>query len=151
MKNLIYLALLTFGLTASSFSVDERILSQGVWLKIDFPNDVNQSEWSTWRETSCYKGLDFRVKNRGKNYNGTKFNWGVQFRNRYQDRIYFSYEVYDDIPSNPRTTNRTDIRSGEMTDGYRDFYMQNGNSIYVFVDKVRFERDGLQDYYDCDK
>ena len=120
-------------------------------IKIKLEESINQGDWGPWKETNCYKDLDFRVKNRGKNYDGTKTKWSVQFRNRYYDKIFFSYEVYDRIPSNPRTTNRTDLDSQKISSGYRDFYMQNGNSIYVYVDKVRFKTDGLQDYYNCDK
>lgn len=120
-------------------------------VEIELEEPFNQSDWGPWNQTDCYKGLDFRVKNRGKNYDGTKYKWSVQFRNRYYDKIYFSYEVYNNRPSNPRTTNRTDLDHNKISSGYRDFYMQNGSSIFVYVDKVRFKKDGLQDYYNCDK
>lgn len=117
---------------------------------IEIPIEAEAGQWGTWKTTSCYGGIDFRVEHRGETYSG-KHKWGVQFKNRYREKIHFNFEVYDSAPSNPRTTNRTDLDSSEESSGYRDFYMNNGNSIYVYVDKVRFGRDGLQDYYSCDR
>lgn len=114
-------------------------------------NSISQGDWGNWRETDCFKGLYFRVKNRGKNYDGTKYKWSVQFRNRYYDKIHFNYEVYDNKPSSPSTSNRLSLEYNQESDGYRDFYMNNGSSIYVYVDKVRFVKDGFQDYSPCDK
>lgn len=119
-------------------------------LLIEIPIEAETGQWGTWKTTSCYGGIDFRVEYRGENYSGSH-KWGVQFKNRYREKIHFNFEVYDNAPSNPRTTNRTDLDSSEESSGYRDFYMNNGNSIYVYVDKVRFGRDGLQDYYSCDR
>lgn len=120
-------------------------------IKIELDETLMQGDWGPWSQTSCFRGLDFRVKYRGENYDGTSHKWSVQFRNRYQNKIFFNYEVYNSRPSSPRTTNRMDLSSGAESSGYRDFYMNNSQSIYVYVDKVRFTSDGLQDYYDCDK
>lgn len=145
--SIIAFAIISFSvLTAFTFNA-----SHNNSFEIKLEESINQGDWGPWNQTDCYKGLDFRVKNRGKNYDGTKYKWSVQFRNRYYNKIYFSYEVYDNRPSNPRTTNRTDLDHNETSSGYQDFYMQNGSSIYVYVSKVRFKKDGLQDYYNCDK
>lgn len=112
---------------------------------------MQSGDWGYWQTTDCYRYLRFRVKYRGKNYDGSKHIWGVQFDNQYSDKIYFSWEVYDSQPSSPRSTNRTDLDPNETSDGIRDYYMANGNSIYIYVDKVRFGKDGLQDYYSCDR
>jgi hypothetical protein len=119
--------------------------------KLTVKENTESNNWGPWKQTDCYRGLDFRVKKRGPNYDNTKYIWAVQFRNRYDDKIHFNYEVYDSRPSSPRTTNRTDLSPNETSSGYRDFYMHNGNSIYVYVDRVRLGKDGLQDYYNCDK
>ena len=100
-------------------------------------------------------------------YNGNSFWWRISpqyrfndkvffkyilsIRNRYNDVIHFSYEVYNREPNNARTTHRTDLKPGALSSGVSDFYMENSNSIYVFVDSVRFIKDGLQPYYECDK
>lgn len=133
-----------------SFTFDNDIIEPSV-IEVKIDENMYQGGWDSWKQTSCYKGLDFRVKNKGKNYDGTKTKWGVQFRNRYNDKIYFSYEVYDSQPSTPRAANRTDLRSNDISSGNRDFYMSNANSIYVYVDSVRFNKDGSQGYYGCDK
>jgi hypothetical protein len=120
-------------------------------IEIKLEGSIKQGDWGPWNQTSCYKGLDFRVMNRGQTYDKKKYIWSVQFRNRYNEKIYFSYEVFDSKPSSPRTTNRTNLDPDKTSDGYRDFYMQNGSSIYVYIDDVRFNKDGLQEFYDCDK
>lgn len=143
------ITLLLFGFTTPEKASTNHI---GDFIKIELPaSEVTlQDGWGRWHETSCYKGLDYRVKNKGQASDG-RYKWGVQFQNRYYEKIYFSYEVYDSRPYNPRSTNRTDLQPDEISSGYRDFYMNSGNSIYVYVDNVRFGRDGLQDYYSCDK
>lgn len=46
---------------------------------------------------------------------------------------------------------RTDLNAGNLGSVNRDFYMKNGSSAYVYVEKVRFGRDGSQAYYNCDR
>lgn len=149
------ISLLFLGLVfilASAFTSTEYLSEEkGVWIEIPVNESMAPNDWGSWTSSNCYRYLDFRVKNRGQNYDKTKYKWGVQFKNRYNEKIYFSYEVYDSRPNNPRTTNRMDVKSGAQSDGMRDFYMKSGSSIYVYVDKVRFGKDGLQEYYKCDK
>jgi len=120
-------------------------------IEIKLPPSSRQGEWGSWFATECYKSLDIRIRNAGLNYDKTKHKWNVQFRNRYTEKIYFSYEVYDSKPSDPRSTNRKDLESNGISYGNRDFPMNNGSSIYVYVDEVRFKKDGIQEYYNCDK
>ncbi len=112
---------------------------------------MQSGDWGYWQTTDCYRYLRFRVKYRGENYDGTKHKWAVQFDNQYSEKIYFSWEVYDSKPYSPRSTNRTDLDPNETSDGIRDYYMANSSSIYIYVDKVRFGKDGLQEYYGCDR
>ena len=65
--------------------------------------------------------------------------------------LIFSNTSAGNVPNNARTTHRTDLKPGALSNGVSDFYMENSNSIYVFVDSVRFIKDGLQPYYECDK
>lgn len=112
---------------------------------------ITQTDWGQWTESSCYKGFDFNVKKRGKNYDGTKIIWSVQFRIRYYEKMHFRNEIYYYQPSSPKTTYHTSLDYNETTDGFRKFYMNNDAPIWVYVDHVRFKVDDTSPYYLCDK
>ena len=49
--------------------------------------------WDSWNTTDCFRGFDFRVRNDGYNKYEDKYRWSIQFRNRYQENIHFSYKA----------------------------------------------------------
>lgn len=49
-----------------------------------------------------------------------------------------------------RTTNRTDIKADTAERGTHYAFLYESNSVYVHVNKVRFTKDGLQPYANCD-
>lgn len=149
-----------------TFSVNSKVESSHlqheadkgfVVIKIELNSELMATrEWSDWGLTDCFKGLEFRVQYRGENYDGTKHKWGVQLRNKYGHGISFNYEVFDHKPaegSNPNTTNRKSLDPGEESSTYRDFYMKNSESVYVYVyvDRMRFGDKDSGDYVNCDR
>jgi hypothetical protein len=44
-------------------------------------------EWSNWRSSNCYQGLDFSVKKGDYNEYAHKYMWYIRFRNRYNETI----------------------------------------------------------------
>ena len=109
------LALLVFGVMAMSFTstpTNNEKINEGteLLLKIDLPTEVDAQGWGSWNTTDCLRGLDFRVKNGGDNKYAKKYRWSIQFRNRYKEKIHFSYKAV--APSE-----RYEIRrSGKTTD-----------------------------------
>lgn len=107
-----------------------------------------QSSYGPWKTTSCFKGLDYCVKRASYNeYNG-KYEWLVKFRNRYQEKVNFSFTAKESSVSSARTSNRISIRSGGEDGTW--FYLAEANSINVFVDQMRFGEDDFSKYASCD-
>jgi len=122
-------------------------------LEIKLSKSINSGVWGEWNTTSCFKGLDFRVKKKSTSTEG-KYEWLVQFRNRYNEKIVFMYEMvpYNErhaIENSGRTTNYVDLKANytESSTHYR--YLNESNSVYVYINKVRFG--GSSNYAECDK
>ena len=153
MKKMKFIALLFIGfITMMSFTTSSK--SDSV-LKLELTEEnVDQNGWGTWKTTDCFRGLDFRVKRKKSSYS-TKTEWLVQFRNRYNNKIYFNFEIVpysqrSAIRRSQRTTNRTDLNANttERNSHYR--YLEESNLVYVHVNRVRFNKDGSQPYSNCD-
>jgi hypothetical protein len=119
--------------------------------KVEFP----QNGWGNWKTTDCFRGLDFRVKKKTSNYS-KRTEWLVQFKNRYNNKINFSYEIVpyskrSEIRNSERTTNRIDINANTTERSSHYQYLYESNMVYIHVNKVRFGRDGSQAYSNCDQ
>lgn len=99
---------------------------------------VQARNWGAWRE-SQFSGLDFRVKCGEYNDSAKKQTWYLQFRNRYQKKIYFSFKMADPSEKVTRTSGRTSLRSG--AESHSDFALLNtgcSGMVAVYVNEVRF-------------
>ena len=105
------------------------------------------TDWGRWTNSSCYKGLDFRVKTKYDSYSG-KYEVKVDFRNRYYEKIWFTFEVSGG--SYTSSNNRTDVNGSDSKDLYVGSSFTS-SQIYITINKVRFVKDGLQEYYRCDQ
>lgn len=162
MKKINYLlALLVFGVLTMSFTSETNRYENSnegseLLLKIDLPTEVDEQGWGSWNTTDCLRGLDFRVRNDGYNKYAKKYRWSIQFRNRYKQKIHFSYkavapsEKYE-IRRSGRTTDRLHVNANYGTRG--SYYLvKSSNSIYVYVNRIRIgPKDYGSDYYKCDK
>ena len=154
------LALLVIGVLTMSFtSVTTTNATENkdteLLLKIDLSEDVDAQGWGSWNTTSCLKGLEFRVRNGGYNNYAKKYKWYIQFRNRYKEKIYFSYKAVapsqrHEIARSGKTTDRLHIK-GNL--GIRKSYylVKSSNSIFVYVNRIRIGANDYGDYYTCDQ
>lgn len=117
--------------------------SEELWNGAELNNIANLSvqtgNWGAWSESSQFSGLDSRVKCGVYNDKAKKQTWYVQFRNRYQKKIHFSYKMADPSEKVTRTTLRTSLRSGAQSPS--DFALLNtscGDTVAVYVNQVRF-------------
>jgi hypothetical protein len=162
MKNFNYaLVLLVFGVVGMSFTstpTTNETLNEGteLLLKIDLPTDVDAQGWGSWNTTDCLRGLDFRVRNDGYNKYAKKYRWSIQFRNRYKEKIHFSYKAVapserSEIRRSGRTTDRLHI-NGDYGKRSSYYLVKSSNSIYVYVNRIRIgPKDYGSGYYNCDK
>ena len=161
MKKINYAMLLfVVGLMTMSFSeAPEVIVSNNESLELFFEIDLSDLDedqgWGSWNTTDCFRGLDFRVRNDGYNKYADKYRWSIQFRNRYQENIHFSYKAVapnqkGEIRASGKTTDRLHVDGNYGTRG--SYYLvPSQNSIYVYVNKVRIgPKDYGSDYADCD-
>lgn len=146
---LIFCIIISFSFTNKKTEINKTNL-----IKINLEN--NEQGWGSWNTTDCFRGLDFRVKNDGYNKYAKKYRWSIEFRNRYKEKIHFSYkavapsEKYE-IRKSGRTTDRLHVNGNYGKRG--SYYLvKSGSSIYVYVNRVRIgAKDYGYDYSDCDK
>ena len=118
-----------------------------MWIRgSSYVNAQSWTNWSDWKTTSCFKGVDFRVKS--KKTSTGKYEMYVEFKNRYYKDVHFNYEAKggDYTTKNNRVTvkagePRKSLTGASFTSDYFD----------VYLDKLRFERDGHEDYANCEK
>ncbi len=130
------------------------LLTAGAGLFSLFSSPPEQNGWGPWQSSECYSQLDYRVRNVQYNKYAEKYEWRVQFRSRYEERIHFSFDL---VPLSKRaamiqsgkTTRRTDLRPGAETDGMTWALVAEPSEIYVHINRVRFGEDGLQPYAPC--
>ena len=159
MKNLKTYLLVSFSaLLMMSFTSKEiEPFPESEFIKIEIPTDnITSQGWGYWNTTDCLRGLDFRVRNDGYNKYAKKYRWSIQFRNRYREKIHFSYKAVSpnekyEIRRSGRTTDRLHVNGNN---GTRSSYylVKSGSSIYVYINRIRIgEKDYGSDYIDCDK
>ncbi|ARV14318.1 hypothetical protein [Polaribacter sp. SA4-12] len=157
MKKLnLLLAITMIALSTMSFTVNEEKIASDDYLKIEIPlTEIDSQGWGNWNTTDCLRGLDFRVKNDGYNKYAKKYRWSIQFRNRYKQKIHFSYKAVSpnekyEIKQSGKTTDRIHVDGNNGTKG--SYYLvKSGSSIYVYVNKIRIgAKDYGYDYYNCD-
>ncbi len=119
---LLVLGVMTMSFTSESINNQNTNIGTELLLKIELPTDVDDQGWGSWNTTDCLRGLDFRVRNDGYNKYAKKYRWSIQFRNRYKEKIHFSYkavapsEKYE-IRRSGRTTDRLHINGDYGTRG----------------------------------
>lgn len=116
-----------------------------LFMSISYVNAQSWTDWGRWTTTSCFKGVDFRVKS--KKTSTGKYEMYLEFRNRYNGDVHFNYEA--EGGSYTTKNNRVTVRAGET---YKTWAGASFTSdyFYISIDRLRFGRDGLQDYANCD-
>lgn len=121
---------------------------------VSFINLHAQSEWSSWKESKCFKGIDFRTKNTGYNEYAKQYSWSVQFRNRYYKKLSLSTNLFatQQEARNGKTTDRvSNIRNNEQK-AVIWLLVDSKDRAFVKIDGVRLgEDDWGDDYYQSDK
>ncbi len=80
----------------------------------------NGSDWSSWQQVKCFKGLFYSVRTWGYSNNAKGYLWGIRFRNDYDKPITFSYKlsIGEDIKSDNGFDVTSRLKPGEIwTDG----------------------------------
>jgi len=106
--------------------------------------------WGLWKTTGCYRGLDFRVRRTQEDsFNGEKYEWEVQFRNRYADVINFNFKItYPGDDSEPG--GRMSLDANNTSNGEDWGLVEASERCQISVAKVRFgEDDGAKPYVEC--
>lgn len=145
--------LITISVFVCVLSIVYRYQGRLTFLNSDIKtnNEINKSKtfgtWGMWRTTSCYRGLDFRVRrSQEDSFNGPKYEWEVQFRNRYEDVVNFSFKItYPGDES--ETIDRQSVSANSMSNGEDWALTTNGETCEVLIDKVRFGDDDASKPY----
>jgi hypothetical protein len=121
------------------------VLLLTTFISFSYVNAQSWTDWSDWQTTSCFTGVDFRVKS--KKTSTGKYEMYVDFRNRYNEDVHFNFDIKGGSYSN--ANNRITVRANSTKDSWTGA-SYTSDYFYVNIGKLRFGRDGLQDYASCD-
>ena len=114
-------------------------------------NTSAQSPYGQWQACHTFTGLDFRARKCEFNSDAKKWEWHVEFRNRYEKTINFSFKLDENGTTCSRLTDRTTLKAGEEGKNMGDNgttwkLLISGDRIEVFIGDVRFGNDDTGPY-----
>jgi hypothetical protein len=112
-------------------------------------NKIAAGDWGEWVNDDCFEGIDYRAKRGDFNSYANKWNWYVQFRNRYNQRLNFNYAI-GEPGTRPDPDHRTYISSNGTSDS-KIALLISSSSCRVRVGYVRFGYDDSGSYEKCDQ
>ena len=107
------------------------------------------SDWGEWTNSDCFKGVDYRAKRGDYNSYANKWHWDVQFRNRYNNQLNYSYAV-GEPGTLPEPDHRDHISAGDISDT-KGFLLNSSKACRIRVGYVRFGNDDSGSYHECDQ
>jgi hypothetical protein len=123
------------------------ILEESEIYSLTINNDSN--DWGAWGNDDCFSGIDYRVKKGDYNNYAKQWYWYVQFRNRYNKQVHFSYAVAEP-GTRPEPDHRTSVDANDVSDS-TGFLLYSGGQIRVRVGYIRFGSYDSGAYSTCDK
>lgn len=97
-------------------------------------------DWGKWSSPNVkYEGLEVRVRRGDYNPYSKKWQWDLQFRNRYTKKVTYSYGCVESYNrNNCKLEERNSIEANE-TDTYTySFLLNEANTVFICLDKVEF-------------
>jgi len=116
--------------------------------KLTNRNDL-PSEWGEWMNDDCFKGIDYRVQKGEYNSYAGKWNWYVQFRNRYQATVHYNY-IVSEPGTRPDPDHRDEMAENSMSDT-KLILLYNSARVHVRVGYIRFGNSYSGNYATCYK
>jgi len=106
--------------------------------------------WGPWNTTSCYKGIQWRVRYNRKTTIKGKHEWGLEIRNRYTSKLYLSWELLEQGKKLAKFRWRTNIKPGQKM--YRHYMLTTprGGTVTFWVGNVRIGSKDVGAYRKCD-
>ena len=106
-----------------------------------------QQQFGPWKESSCYKGLEYCTRIDGYNQYAKKDKWIVKFRNKYEKEIHFNY-ILKDSAADKKFVGRKHLLYGKEEEGW--MLITPGVKIDISFDRVCLGNDDGK-YAACDK
>ena len=134
-------------------------------IEISFKSNIKNNalvEYGSWQKVSCYRGIQFRTV-RGAREDDGSYWWSVQFRNLYNKKVRFNYNIVE--PEKEEKVRREQIildvwtlsanedPEAEGTDSpHAGNYVRSANNVFVYITNVRFptESNYSPDPINCD-
>lgn len=113
-------------------------------ITFSFTNSPQWTDWGNWNSNNCFSKIDFRVKS-NKTSTG-KYEMYVEFKNDYSQDVHFNYEAKGGTYTTKN--NRVTVRAGSTYKTYAGASFTS-EYFYINIDKLRFGKDGLQEYANC--
>ena len=119
--------------------------------------DTYKGPWSGWKKSSCYSGIEFKI--RTKLINQTDCKLQILFRNLYSDRVVVSYKITSYEIKEVEKCNKTiDLPPSEIISGgewvITNCYLNNYYQYRVWIcakQSMFYSEDGDENKFPCDK
>ncbi|WP_347174991.1 hypothetical protein [Polaribacter uvawellassae] len=117
----------------------------------------SQNTWSEWKNTKCLKGISFKVKMGKYEMSRRARKWEIQFKNRYNAKIYFNFKAISstqikNIRSARESRNRIILEGEGAESKVLTTYVKANKELFVDITKIRFGKEDVgKNYYKCDK
>jgi hypothetical protein len=107
----------------------------------------NWSEWTLWKISDCYNGINYRCRENRTNANG-KNQVQIEIKNTYSKEISIYYFISNQLSD--YAVYSIDIKPGGIFSA--DTYVETNHSYYLLLDKLKFEGEDFNvPYHKCDR
>ena len=108
---------------------------------------LSQDGWSEWNTSSCYQGIDYRVKKGDYNEFTKGYKWIMQVKNRYKEAASISFNL-SSANKQGSFTRQNAISGGTTQSWFLIKGIENASELIVGIKAVKFKNSN--DFYDCD-
>jgi hypothetical protein len=108
---------------------------------------MGQQNFGPWKESTCYKGLEYCTRIDGYNQYAKKDKWIIKFRNKYEKEIHFNYVLKDTV-ADKKFVGRKHLKYGKEEEGW--MLITPGIKMDISFEKVCLGDDDGK-YASCDK
>lgn len=143
MKIILILLLTIIGLTGFTNISSDHTKYRGL---------LTELEWGPWQKISCYRGIQFRTI-RGRQEDDGSYWWSVQFRNLYDRKVRFNYNITE--PEKEEKVKKEKLILDTWSLGinqdpekegndapHAGNYVRSADKVFLYITDVRFPTEG---------
>jgi hypothetical protein len=97
--------------------------------------------WSDWKTSTCYRGIDFRVSRGDHNEEKNLWLWEYEFRNRYNENVTFEASIKPSYDLDCHTNLLIQIDANGIEGNMAD-WLAESNHVNICVNQLKVNGEG---------